>query len=68
MDFNISSHSWVWYDNILSKFDFQGPELEVKVDMIQTFSIMWNLIPPNLKIWMFTVLYLNVKVIYYHYI
>ena len=68
MDFNISSHSWVWYDNISSKFDFQGPELKVKIDMTETFSIMWDLIPPNLKIWMFTVLYSNVKVIYYHYI
>ena len=29
------------------------------------FSIMWDLIPPNLEIWIFTILYLNDKVIWY---
>ena len=33
MDFNISSHN-CRYDNISSKFDFQGPGLMVKVDIL----------------------------------
>ena len=65
MDYNKSSHIYR-YDNISSKFHFQDSGLKVKVDMI--FSIMWDLIPPNLKIWMFTILYLNVKVKYDLYI
>ena len=32
MDFNVTSHEY-WIDNILSKFDFQGPGLKVKVTM-----------------------------------
>ena len=63
MDFNIFSHIY-GYDNISSKFDFQGPGLKVNVVMTETCSIMWNLIPPNLKIWTFTTLYLNDKALY----
>ena len=50
MDFNVSSHI-CGYDNISSKFDFQGPGLKVKVDMAEIFSIMWDLIPPNLNVY-----------------
>ena len=39
MDLDISSHI-CGYDNILSKFDFQGPGLKVEVDMSEIFSIM----------------------------
>ena len=31
MDFNINLHTNVRYDNISSKFDFQGPGIKVKV-------------------------------------
>ena len=58
MDLDISSHI-CGYDNILSKFDLQGPGLKVEVDMTEIFSIMVDLIPSNLKIWMFTILYLK---------
>ena len=44
MDFDISSHI-CGYDNILRKFDFQGPGFKVKVDMTEIFSIMLDLIP-----------------------
>ena len=64
MDFNTSSYI-CGYDNISSKkVWFQGPELKVKVGMTGIFSVMWGLIPLSMKIWMFTILYLNVKVIY----
>ena len=36
--------------------------------MTEIYSIIWDLISPNLKIWTFTILYLNVKVIYDLYI
>ena len=38
-DFNISSHI-CGYDNFSSKFYFQGPELKVKVDMTEIFSVI----------------------------
>ena len=38
------------YDNSLSKLDFQGPGLKVKVDMFEIFSIMLDLILLNLII------------------
>ena len=37
MDFSTSSHIY-GYDNISSKFDFQGPGLEVKVAVTEIFS------------------------------
>ena len=46
---NISSHI-CGYDNISSRFDFQGPGLKVKLDRTEIFSIIWDLIPLNLKI------------------
>ena len=36
---NISSHI-CGYDNILSKFNFQGPGLKFRGDMTEIFSIM----------------------------
>ena len=50
MDFDISSHI-CGYENISSKFDFQGPGLKVEVDMTEIFFIMWDIIPSNLNVY-----------------